>query len=179
MHRVCLIPVLALAWVACSSPDMTPGPGGTADAPSASSCQVTLSGAVTGTFTCLITLAYTPQNDRTSFGFMVQMPAPLQMINASATRSGTPAATQTWTHSDATGTGTFYVQPAGTSGQSWIASSGTATPQGSYSITFKPGAAMTYPQITNYPAPTGTFSATLLPGAGTTTTGMVMMTATF
>lgn len=148
------------------------GPGG-------SSCQATLSGAVTGTFTCLITLAYTAQNDRTTFGFIVSMPAPLQMISAQATRSGMPGATQTWTNTDSTGTGTFFVQSTGIPGQSWLSSSGTAAPQGSYSITFMPGSATAGSGITSYNDPSGSFTATLPPGPGTSTTGTVMMTASF
>lgn|SRR5262249_30234921 len=166
---------LALAVLAACGGSGIPAGNGI-DAGASSSCQVTLSGAATGTFSCLITLAYTSQNDRTTFGFDVAMPAPLQMISGQATRSGTPAAQQTWTGSDSTGTGTFFVQAPG---GSWLSSSGTATAQGSYSLTFLPGSGTIYNNITTYAKPTGTFTATLPAGPGTATAGTVMMSASF
>jgi hypothetical protein len=158
------------------------GDGGTSSSNSdagAGTCQATLSGAVSGTFSCLITLAYTTQNDRTTFGFSVAMPAPLQMVSGVATRSGMPSASQTWANTDATGTGTFFVQSTGIPAQSWLASSGTAMPQGSYSITFMPGSGTAGNGITTYADPSGSFSATLPPGVGTSTSGTVMMTVSF
>jgi hypothetical protein len=90
---------LALAVVAGCGSSGASDAGGSVDA-GGSSCQVTLSGAVTGTFSCLITLVYTSPNDRTTLGFEVAMPAPEQMINGVVTRSGMPGASQTWTQTD-------------------------------------------------------------------------------
>jgi len=169
---------LAILFVTACGDGGTSGSNSDAGA-GAGTCQATLSGAVSGTFSCLITLAYTTQNNRTTFGFSVAMPAPLQMISGVATRSGTPSASQTWANTDGMGTGTFFVQSTGIPGQSWIASSGTATPQGSYSITFMPGSGTAGNGITAYADPSGSFSATLPPGLGTSTTGTVMMTVSF
>src|SRR5215470_4486205 len=108
---------LSLVFVLLAACGDSSTPGGTSsDAPGGSSCQVTLSGAATGTYSCIVTLAYTPQNDRTTFGIDVAAPAPLQMISGVATRSGMPASSQTWSQTDATGTGTFFVQSTGVGG---------------------------------------------------------------
>lgn len=168
--------LFAIACAACGdggSSTTNPDAGGTG-----TTCQATLSGAVTGTFSCLITLSYTAQNDRTSFGFSVPMPAPENMINGVATRPGMPSATETWTQTDATGTGAFFVQSTGIPAQSWIASSGSSVNQGSYSLTFMPGSPTVFSQITTY-EPTGSFTVSLPGGPGTGTVGTVMMTATF
>jgi hypothetical protein len=180
MELRCAVAALSIAVVAAGSCSGTDGTSGGPDGGSAGSCQVTLSGAVTGTFSCILTLVYTTQNDRTTLGLEVSMPAPENMINGVVTRPGKPSGSQTWTNADSSGTGEFFVQSTGLPAQSWISAAGTTITQGTYSLTLMPGSGtMVNATLTNYAKPSGSFTTTLLPGPGTPTVGMVTMTGSF
>ena len=163
---------IALFLAACGG-SSTPGgnPG------QSSSCSMTLSGAVTGTFDCRpATTVWSSSNNTGGFGFSVTTPA----INVAIGWSGQPSGGAHYKITDSGASGGVTVQQgSGASTQVWAASAATGSnpAHGSYDLAFSSVSnAVTTSQGNAYSAE-GTLSATLVPLTGQS--GNVTVSVTF
>ncbi len=185
MIRVCsLIAVAALTIVGCgdgspSTRSVTDGSsnGGTGSSLSPRFCSMTLSGAVSGTFSCdLVMGVWGSEKDRgaITLSYNILGASGLKAM-ASVGFVGEPA-TKTYSNSDADANGGLNV----VDGQSvWATVTGKSNSLGSYTMTVTSVTpAETQPNGKSYRV-AGTLKATLTPAAGTAASGTVTMVAEF
>ncbi len=142
-----------------------------------SSCTVTLSAPMAGTYDCRpATTSWSLADNTTGFSFGVGASGSRPAIAVAITFAGEPA-TGTYTSGDPTAQSGLSV--AAVSGQSWLASVGGGTPSGSYSLAFtsvvddQPGLSG------NLYSTEGTLTATLPAVTASGAAGTVTLTATF
>jgi hypothetical protein len=176
MHRLFLTAAFALA--ACGGATALTHPG------ESSSCSVTLSGAVTGTFDCQpATTAWGSSNNTGAFGFSVSASATAPAINVAIGWTGEPT-TRHYKNTDTDGQGGITVQTgSGATTQVWAgcanaaSGGGCGTVAGSYDLNIT-GISNTIAASNGKVYSTdGTITATLQPLTGQS--GTVTVTATF
>ncbi|MFN2546111.1 MAG: hypothetical protein ABR567_01630 [Myxococcales bacterium] len=170
MHtRVFALTAAALA--ACGG-GITTTPG------QSSSCSVTLSGAVTGTFNCqYATTAWASSNNLGAFAFSAAGPP---AVTVAIGFTGEPH-TGAYKNTDAGAeSGITVTNGSGASAQYWVANVGDgSTPAGSYTLNFTSVSnAITVSNGKGYSVE-GTLDATLPAVSGTGATGTVTLHATF
>jgi hypothetical protein len=173
MHRPLL--TLALALAACGSASDLTHPG------ESSSCSVTLSGALTGTYDCKpATTAWSTSNNTGAFGFSVPASGSAPAITVAIGWTGEPTAKH-YKNTDSDGQGSVTVQTgSGATTQVWAgcasAGGGCSTTGGSYDLNFT-GVSNSLTVSTGKAYSTdGTLSATLQPLTGQSGTITVAVT---
>jgi hypothetical protein len=141
-----------------------------------SQCTITLTGAVTGTFTCTNVTTYDAGSNTAAMALVVNTPAPLQQLTVAVSKPGMPM-TGAWSSSDAGAKGGVAVQqmPVNNIPPTWTASTGngganTGSWSANVTVTNNGGGAYTS---------TGTLTATLAAANGTGAMGAVNLSATF
>jgi hypothetical protein len=157
----------------------TGGGGGGTGIGGGQPCIITLSGAVTGTFSCIPTTLYAPNSNLGGPVLAVTMPSPLMQVEATITRPGMPTS-GTWTQNDSGAQSALAVQEGGLPPPSWICNvGGTSTPEGTYTMDITVGAGSPGPSGGTVYFATGTIDATLPFVMDTGASGVVNMHATF
>jgi hypothetical protein len=176
--RTALGGLLVLLVAGCGgSSNMSNDAGSDMTGPGFGSCTMTLSGAVSGTFTCAVGSVFSVADHSGGVSFSVASPAPLQAITASITRPGM-VTTGTWTQGDAGASSGLAVMQGGVPPPSWVASAGSQN-MGSYTLNLTAATVIaTVNTGTSYDVH-GTLDATLPAEQGSGGTGSVMMHASF
>ncbi|MGZ6142068.1 MAG: hypothetical protein ACXWLM_01960 [Myxococcales bacterium] len=128
MYRILAAASLALA--ACGgSTTTTPG--------QSSSCTVTLSGGLTGTYDCKpATTAWASSNNQGGFAFTVAQAGTTPQITVAIGMTGEPAAGTYTTTTSGVSSGISVNTGSGAAAQYWVESSGGGTTLGTFTLTF-------------------------------------------
>src|SRR5207302_9731503 len=121
----------AMAVAACSGSTSSNTPG------ESSSCTVTLTGAVTGTYNCKPAITvWASSNNQGGFTFQVPQAGTTPQITLAIGFSGEPHSGTYSNTTAGTSGGATITTGSGGSAQYWIASSGSGSAIGSYSLVF-------------------------------------------
>ena len=156
------------------------GTGLTTIAGQSSSCTVTLSGALTGTYDCKpATAAWSSSSSQGGFAFNVSQAGSAPAISLAIGWPGEPK-TGTYANTDAGAQGAVSVQiPSGASAGHWVAAAGSGSAQGSYSLKFTSVSNTLSASNVKAYSTEGTLDATLPAVSGTGATGTITQHATF
>jgi hypothetical protein len=145
----------------------------------ATSCTMTLDGAVKGTFACVASVGWNSATSMAVVAIVAPRAAPMQSINAAIERPGEPHA-GAWKESDAGAVAGIVVQSSGEPRRAWTVAAGSlGAGHGSYTLTLAsvaPGAST--PEGKGYDA-RGELRATLIADRTTKATGTVTMRVQF
>jgi hypothetical protein len=162
----------ALFFVACTSQYLSNGPGN-------GEATVTLSSAVTGTFTGTVVCLWDGSTNTGSFAINFASPSPLAALDIDMTQPGQPTVS-TWTETTAGAKSAMLVQEPGTVPPSWVMAVGATTPdQGAYSLSLTSVSILTDAGTSKAYTVHGTLNATLPAQSGTGSTGTVTLYGTF
>jgi hypothetical protein len=141
-------------------------------------CTLDLTGALSGSFACVVSVTYSKLSMRGDVTISVANPGALQEVAVSVQQPGVPA-TGVWANTDPGASGGMTVQgkPAAMV-PTWQCSVGGAAPQGTYSMNLRVGIGKVTPSGEEFGA-TGTLDANLPALAQTGATGTVKMHVAF